>query len=126
MISGHTPAGSSTKLLLHYIQIARGKRFQKFDYGKYDNLVKYNSTMPSEYNLSNVTAKTILYYVKNDGIVMGMNVEVLAKELPNVVAAHEIHRNQFNHLDYVWGIDVRTLIYDNIIGDYNRSTAIEL
>jgi len=39
---------------LHFKQILLSKKFQKFDYGKDENLKRYNSAAPPEYDLSQI------------------------------------------------------------------------
>lgn len=121
VIFGHAPAGCSTRQLLHFGQLMQVKRFQKYDYGKSENLIRYKSSTPPEYNLKNVKAKMILYYVENDTMILGMNVERLIKRLPNVVASHLIKHKPFGHMDYLWGKDIRELAYDNIIKDMKNA-----
>lgn len=114
LILGHVPAGSSTKQLFHFGQLTKVKRFQKFDYDKEENRVRYQSDIPPEYKLQNVRTKVSIHYADNDTIVLGTNVQRLIEQLPNVVASHNLKR-KFHHFDFVWGKDVRKLIYDKMI-----------
>lgn len=43
------------------------------------------------------------------------DVESLARALPNVIEKRKIEYAKFNHIDYLWGRDVRTLLYNDII-----------
>jgi hypothetical protein len=40
---------------------------------------------------------------------------LLYKQLPNPVGVFRVPLIQFNHLDFMWGMDVRTLVYDFVI-----------
>lgn len=63
-----TPAGASTKQVLHFGQLVKNKDlvFQQFDYGFIGNMAKYKSMKPPHYNLSRVAALTYLMYSDND------------------------------------------------------------
>lgn len=40
--------------------------FRKYDYGKIENIKRYNSTTPPDYDLSKVVAATYIYHSKYD------------------------------------------------------------
>lgn len=119
MIYGHNRAGCATKQYVHYGQIIKAKRFQKFDYGKTENIIRYGSSIPPEYDLKNATAKMILYYVENDGIIYGSNVRRFTEKLSNA-ECRKVTTEEFDHGDYVWGKLARSLIYDDLI-EYFRN-----
>lgn len=37
------------------------------------------------------------------------------KHLPNVVLREEVPYEQFNHADFLWGIDANTVVYNRVI-----------
>lgn len=41
---------------------------QKFDYGKYENIRRYNSSEPPRYSLDAVTCPAALYWAENDNL----------------------------------------------------------
>lgn len=53
----HSPQGSGWKCLLHYAQIIKAKQFQRYDFGKTENLKKYGQEKPPMYDLSKVSLK---------------------------------------------------------------------
>ncbi|XP_054258152.1 lipase 1-like isoform X3 [Macrosteles quadrilineatus] len=62
----YSPAGIATKVLHHYIQIAKARTFQQFDYGLEENRRRYHTSgLPPEYDLSNVNCSKI-YFVTSD------------------------------------------------------------
>lgn len=65
-ILGHSPAGSSTRTVLHYAQGVNSGAFRKYDFGQERNLVEYGSLVPPAYNLSKVTAPIAFYWGEND------------------------------------------------------------
>lgn len=38
----------------------------------------------------------------------------LSKRLPNVLLTEEVPYKPFNHVDFMWAIDVKTLLYDRM------------
>lgn len=94
----HTPAGSSTYQLVHFVQEARSGRFCQFDMGSpQDNFRKYGSITPPDYNLANVRARVILHYADNDWLSSPIDVQRLYQKLPNSEMNH-IPDERFEHM----------------------------
>ncbi|KAF2901552.1 hypothetical protein ILUMI_04630 [Ignelater luminosus] len=115
IIMGHTPAGCSVKQLLHYGQLINSGKFQAWNYGTSGNEKFYNNTLPPTYLLSKVTSPVYLYYSKNDWVSAETDVLKLAGELSNVQEKILVKDGQFNHVDYLFGIDAREYVYDDVI-----------
>ncbi|KAG5307850.1 LIP3 Lipase, partial [Pseudoatta argentina] len=98
LIFGHSPAGSSVKQFLHFTQLISSGSFHKFDYGTKTNLSLYGSTQPPKYTLERIK-----------------NVPKLTDNLPNVIQTEKIAYEKFNHIDYIWGRDARTILYNKIV-----------
>lgn len=60
------PAGTSFKNLIHFSQDVEFNVFAKYDYGEEENLKIYNSSKPTDYDLSKVTSPTALIYSEAD------------------------------------------------------------
>jgi len=43
------------------------------------------------------------------------DIMLLYKHLPNPIGSFRVPLSQFNHLDFLWGTDVKTLVYDYVI-----------
>lgn len=115
VILGHNNDGGSVQTLLYVGQLFNSRGFTKFDYGGRKNRAVYGSSIPPEYNLKNVEAKIVVHYVKNDGVLLGKNVERVIKQLPNVISVHLIPDNQFTHTGYTTSTKAQPLLYDNLI-----------
>uniref|UniRef100_A0A6P4E010 Lipase 1-like n=1 Tax=Drosophila rhopaloa TaxID=1041015 RepID=A0A6P4E010_DRORH len=89
-------------------------KFQLFDYGLW-NLLYYGSLRPPSYKLENVRTKVALYYGNNDWLAPPEDVELLYQRLPYVVDKYVVPNKDFNHLDLIWGIDAKTLLWDRMI-----------
>uniref|UniRef100_A0A1B6M7U3 Lipase n=1 Tax=Graphocephala atropunctata TaxID=36148 RepID=A0A1B6M7U3_9HEMI len=120
----YMPAGSSFKQLSHFRQIAdKGSDFNKFDYGYFGNMWKYRSFYPPTYNLQNVNTSIYVYYGMNDWLSVPEDVHHVVDHLPNVQRVTQVPDDQFNHLDFMWAVDAKTLIYNDIISTlYNLTT----
>ncbi|KAH8282129.1 hypothetical protein KR054_005724 [Drosophila jambulina] len=115
VIVGHSPAGASTKQMQHYGQLNRAGVFRQYDYGWLRNHWIYGNIEPPTYHLENVKAKVALYYGQNDWLAPPEDVEMLYSRLPNVVTKFLVADKEFNHLDFIWGIDARTLLWDQML-----------
>ncbi|GIY12033.1 gastric triacylglycerol lipase [Caerostris darwini] len=111
----HTPAGASTKSIIHFAQMVNSKKFQKFDYGKKGNLLEYNQTTPPEYYPENITTKVALFWSENDKLADPIDVHLLEKRLPNMIYSTPVKLKEFNHLDFVWGVNASTLVYEGVL-----------
>ncbi|XP_072763179.1 lipase 3-like [Anoplolepis gracilipes] len=111
----HCPGGTSVKTLDHYYQNMMTGKFQNFDYGYLGNYERYKQRTPIEYNVKKITAPIALFYGANDPISLKTNVLYLYKQLPNAVLLEEIPYKSFNHVDFMWSIDAKTLLYDHLI-----------
>lgn len=113
VIAGHTPAGASTQSLVHYGQLMRSGRFRRFDHGV-RNMARYGSLRPPAYDLRRVVAPVALHYSSNDWLAAVRDVEELHQALPNVVGKFLVPDRRFNHLDFVWAMDVERLLYSRV------------
>ncbi|XP_046394878.1 lipase 3-like [Ischnura elegans] len=115
IVLGHTPAGASTKTLIHYAQEIRSGKFQKYDYGLDGNMKRYGKATPPEYNVSAIQPPVSLHYSDNDWLANVDDVDQLYHQLPNALGKHRVPLPQFNHLDFLWAKDVKTLLYDSLL-----------
>ena len=90
--------------------------FRRFDYGTSKNLKIYGSTQPPNYCLERVKVPVAVFYSENDFLTHPTDVQKLVENMPNVELKHEIdiHGSKFNHWDFIWGRNVKTLLYDHI------------
>lgn len=107
-------AGASTDQIVHYGQGIRASRFRQYDFGVL-NIIRHGSLSPPKYNLGNVRAPVSLYYSLNDLLSEPVDVDTLWHGLRNPVHKILIADPRFNHFDYVWAIDQRTLVYDRVV-----------
>ncbi|EFN60337.1 Lipase 3 [Camponotus floridanus] len=104
----------STKTIIHFVQEVESGKFCKYDYGREENLLIYNSVEPPDYDLSNITIPIALFYANNDWLVNKKNVKKLYHLLPNVIDMYEVPWPKFNHADFVWAKNAPKLVYDRV------------
>ncbi|XP_077292787.1 lipase 3-like [Arctopsyche grandis] len=119
---GHTPAGSSVRQPVHYAQEHISGKFRKYDHGSVANLIIYGSAEPPNYNLTEVTAPVALHYSDNDLLVDTIDVDQLYTDLPNPMGKFKVSLASFSHLDFIWGIDVKALVYDQTLSLMRSAT----
>ncbi|KRZ38777.1 High-affinity choline transporter 1, partial [Trichinella pseudospiralis] len=98
----HSPAGSSTMNIIHYLQLMNSGKMQKFDFGKIGNLKKYGQISPPLYHANNVKLPVALYWGSDDIFSVEKDVLHLQSELPNLLGSYLY--NETDHLDFVWGL----------------------
>lgn len=114
LLNAHSPAGASSRQMIHFGQVIRAMLFRKFDFGA-DNLAIYGQLFPPNYNLLNVQAPTHLYYGANDWLASPSDTAILNAALPNVRLLYQVLMPYFNHMDFVWATNVRSLVYQPLV-----------
>ncbi|XP_034826915.1 lipase 1-like [Maniola hyperantus] len=112
--SAHFPAGTSSRSIVHFLQVGYRKEFAQYDYGKEANVKYYNSSEPPVYRLDRVTMPVALLVGANDHLSTVPDVELLKEELANVVYFNVNPRPLCNHLDFVWGRHMSDYLYPHI------------
>lgn len=115
LVMGHLPAGCSLDQLYHYGQLIKTGRFQQYDPKYFDIIKNSTATPPPDYNLQNVTTPVALYYSNDDWLAVNADIQILRKELPNVIKDYPIHQKMFNHMDFLCGVDAPQILYDEIL-----------
>jgi len=119
----HSPAGTSSKTLLHILQLVKSGGFHGFDWGsKHANEEHHGAEGIPTYNLYDVESPVALYYGDNDLLADITDVEKTISELPFIasipnlwIMIHEVDYTNWNHVDFVWGMDAKTYVYKDLI-----------
>lgn len=115
-IMSTTPAGCSGNQLIHYLQEYESGYFREWDYGLM-NKVHYNSSSPPNYLVKNIKVPTYFYYSDNDFLSNPKDVLKLVKEMPQefVAKLYNVKDPKFTHLDFLWGLNAKEMVYDFIL-----------
>lgn len=120
LILGHSPAGSSTKSIVHYAQEILSGKFRQFDYGSEENFKIYSNVEPPSYNISAISVPIVLYYANNDWLSSVTDTRHLSKDLRTLVDLYEIPYSKFNHLDFLWAVQAPELVYKRLLRTLGR------
>lgn len=117
IIFAHTPAGTSTKTVVHYAQeIHEEGNFQRFDYGTSENIKRYGQDKPPTYNITNIYTPFALFYAQNDWLAGPRDVEKIYAGLQRTsIGMFKVPFDNFNHVDFLWGNDAPALVYQHLI-----------
>nr|CAD7447970.1 unnamed protein product [Timema bartmani] len=115
VILGHTPAGTSTRTLVHYAQLIRSGRFEPYDFGPRMNMKCYNQSTPPEYDLTNIAVPIALHYSDNDWLAGHLDVKNLSVRLQQKIGMFRVSLPSFNHVDFMWAKDAPKLVYSKIL-----------
>lgn len=114
LITATHPAGSSTSQLIHYLQEYNSGYFRRYDYGTRKNKKLYGSKNPTNYATENIEAETYFYYGDNDFFADVGDVQRMALKIKNLALNYQIPIPAWNHLDFLWAIDVKEQINDPV------------
>uniref|UniRef100_A0A1L8DPW0 Lipase n=2 Tax=Nyssomyia neivai TaxID=330878 RepID=A0A1L8DPW0_9DIPT len=122
LIMANAPAGSSSQQLVHYAQLYNSGHFRQFDHGLIGNWQQYGSFTPPDYPLDRITAPIALHYSDNDWLAAVSDVQHLRSQLTNaeIVGLFRVPLAAFNHLDFLWAIDVAPLLNLRVISFIDR------
>jgi pimeloyl-ACP methyl ester carboxylesterase len=112
----YDPADTSVHNMEHFAQHLRVNRFGAYDYGKDGNLKKYHSATPPDYKLSDVSGvRMAVFNGVHDDLADMKDVSRLLLELPSETVAYHKELEYYGHMDFIWGQDARTEVYDPLI-----------
>lgn len=105
----YCPSGTSIKAFKHFSQLMYTvtPKFQKYDYGQKENMIKYGSKDPTLYDISNIKTKTSVFYGENDTLCSLENVSYL---LDMKKDAQSYYMDQWGHMEYSWGKDKKIFL----------------
>eukprot|EP00929_Paragymnodinium_shiwhaense_P033285 TRINITY_DN18303_c0_g1_i1.p1 TRINITY_DN18303_c0_g1~~TRINITY_DN18303_c0_g1_i1.p1 ORF type:complete len:419 (-),score=82.80 TRINITY_DN18303_c0_g1_i1:272-1387(-) len=119
-----TPAGTSTKNIVHFAQEVRANVFGEFDYGKRGNQKAYGQDTPPQYDLSAMKVPTILVTGAKDILADPKDVLTLRAKLPQGVVRRIINIDDYAHLDFTWADDASEVLYPKILAAMENFTSI--
>lgn len=115
----YEPGGTSTKNLIHWLQVNERQELAQYDYGKNKNMKVYGTPEPPRYNVTNFrkyNVKTFLTVSDSDPFSDERDIDFfvdaidpLKKEMVQVLKV-----TNYNHLDYLWSESAVDDIYKHI------------
>nr|XP_022910198.1 lipase 3-like [Onthophagus taurus] len=120
VLMNNLSGGLSMQMLEHYAQMFDRRAFQKFDYGKSENLKIYDSEVPPDYNISKISAPVALFCGRNDPLVTCEDTTDIAKNLPNLVLKYVVPDEMWSHSDFTYGREAPDLVYKVLVQLLNQ------
>ncbi|SPP74295.1 lipase 3 [Drosophila guanche] len=122
-IMATTPAGCSVNQIFHYLQEYNSGYFRQFDYGSSRNKKEYGSKTAPDYDVAGINVPTYLYYSDNDYFASLIDVDRLRYVMdPNSLrSAYRLPETKWNHLDFLWGLNVKEILYDRVLNDIRNA-----
>lgn len=111
----HDPAGTSTQNLVHFAQMVNSRNFQKYDFGKDKNIIKYNQTSPPEYKVENIQTPIALFWGLNDALADPVDVDLLRQKIKNLIVSYRVIPSTWAHIDFIFGIDASKYVYKELL-----------
>ncbi|GMT09488.1 hypothetical protein PFISCL1PPCAC_785 [Pristionchus fissidentatus] len=113
----HDPAGTSSQNMLHWMQMFVAGTVTRFDYGSArKNTQHYGTAIPPSYNFTTVATDMYLYWSDDDFLADPQDfTELLLPMLNREYVKVNSHLTGFSHLDFIWGLDAASIIYNSII-----------
>jgi len=108
----HTPAGMSSKNVLHWMQLINSKLFRKYDYGEKGNMEHYKTKLPPEYDIAKIHAPTVIFAGGKDTLAPPEDVKWTHGHLGSVIKMFEV--KEYSHMDFVWGTASSKTLYDKM------------
>ncbi|KAH8299612.1 hypothetical protein KR044_003507 [Drosophila immigrans] len=118
-IMATTPAGCSVNQMFHYLQEYNSGDFRRFDYGSTRNKKEYGSKNPPDYDVEGIDVPVYLYYSDNDYFASLIDVDTLRYTMDpaSLKRAYRMPEVKWNHLDFLWGLNVKEILYDTVLDD---------
>jgi pimeloyl-ACP methyl ester carboxylesterase len=110
-----TPAGTSVQNIVHWSQGVTSNAFQMYDFGSQGNLQHYGQPTPPPYPLANITVPLALFAGQEDDLGDPQDVQILLDILPTSTVRLFKNYAGVAHLDFTWGVDANTIIYEDVI-----------
>ncbi|XP_077203986.1 lipase member M-like [Paroedura picta] len=107
------PDYTSVKTAIHWGQSAKTGEFRLFDYGS-RNIEKYNQTTPPLYRIEEVTVPIAMWSGGHDWVSQAEETMELLSRITNLI--HYKHFHDWNHWDFIWGLDAPQRMYVEILG----------
>ena len=117
----YQPGGTSTKNLVHWLQILGSTGIRHFDYGTELNLKYYNQSQPLEYEMDKLKNMTIDIFVTatdGDPYCVKEDLQLMIDTFTNARLSVK-HVVNYNHLDYIWGRNAHEDIYVDLLNFLN-------
>ncbi|KAI6212984.1 hypothetical protein M3Y94_00095000 [Aphelenchoides besseyi] len=111
----HIPAGTSTKNVIHWVQMVRSGILREYDYG-WSNEKYYGRNEPPVYDVSKDQCEIYLFWCPDDWLADEADIEgYLIPALKKQYVVKNTKLEDFNHIDFLWGMRAADEVYKPIL-----------
>ncbi|XP_010145975.1 PREDICTED: lipase member M-like [Eurypyga helias] len=110
--TAHYPDGTSVKNMIHWAQMIKSGEFKAFDYGSKNPDVYHQETPPS-YRVEEMPVPTAVWSGGEDWVADWRDVHLLLLRIAHLVTYG--HIPDWNHWDFLWGLDAPRHLYSSIL-----------
>lgn len=111
----HLPFYTSLKVLRHFGQLIKSKRYQMYDYGEEENMRLYGSKQSPAYNIRRIRSKSLcLISTKSDALSPPKDVERFKRRLTVTLHKDIFIDGEFDHFDLITSPDAKNLVFKPI------------
>ncbi|XP_027548754.1 lysosomal acid lipase/cholesteryl ester hydrolase-like isoform X3 [Neopelma chrysocephalum] len=110
--TSHYPDGTSVKNIVHWAQVVKSGEFKEFDYGS-KNTAVYHQDTPPFYQVEEMPVPTAVWSGGEDWAADWKDVLLLLPRITHLVSY--THIPDWNHWDFVWGLDAPGRLYSSIL-----------
>ncbi|XP_068053100.1 lipase member M-like isoform X2 [Anomalospiza imberbis] len=110
--TSHYPDGTSVKNIIHWAQVIKSGEFKAFDYGS-ENTARYHQDTPPLYRVEEMLVPTAVWSGGQDWAADWRDVLQLLPRISHLVTY--THIPDWNHWDFVWGLDAPGRLYSSIL-----------
>uniref|UniRef100_A0A7I4YG84 Lipase n=1 Tax=Haemonchus contortus TaxID=6289 RepID=A0A7I4YG84_HAECO len=116
----HMPAATSSKNILHWVQVVKSRKLNKFDYGPEGNMREYGTKDPPHYDLRKIRTPTYLYWSRDDILADMDDIREAILEKMNGTIRGSYELPHYSHLDFVYSLNATNDIYYPIVLDIRK------
>ncbi|XP_010309209.1 lipase member K [Balearica regulorum gibbericeps] len=116
--AAHSPAGTSVQNVIHWLQGVQSGALRAYDGGSMYNSLRYRQMGPPHYNVKDMKVPTAIWSGGVDCLADPRDVTLLLPQVRNLV--HHKVIPQWNHLDFVLGLDATEVLYQDIVDMMKR------
>jgi hypothetical protein len=114
----YEPGGTSTKNIVHWVQVYDSKNVAEFDYGEKENLKGYGTKTPPVFELAKFNGykvKSLITRSDQDPFSMIRDTTAFVDLVMDKTVIEIKDLKNYNHLDYLWSKDAVNEIYKDVI-----------
>uniref|UniRef100_A0A8C3QXG6 Lipase n=1 Tax=Cyanoderma ruficeps TaxID=181631 RepID=A0A8C3QXG6_9PASS len=117
--TSHYPDGTSVKNIIHWAQVLKSGEFKAFDYGSENPSPVSPQDTPPLYRVEDMPVPTAVWSGGQDWAADRKDVLLLLPRITHLITYTNIP--DWNHLDFVWGLDAPGRLYSSMLELMERS-----